>query len=148
MRARDLMTSDPFGVSPDEPVSRAAEIMRDLGVGCVPVVESPEIPVLLGVITDRDVVVRCTASGHAPTCKVKAHMSVKPLQTVDANADVSEVIRKMEQAQVRRVPVVNDSGVLIGIIAQADLAMKLGPSEPLKVEEVLEAVSAPAVAVA
>jgi len=148
MRAREIMTSNPSGVAPTDRVSRAAEIMRDLRVGCVPVVQTPDIPVLLGLITDRDIAVRCMAEGHGSTCDVNAHMTRAPLQTVRADADISEVIEKMERAQVRRIPVVGDGGVLLGIIAQADLAMKLGPKEPLKVEEVLERVSAPALAVA
>ena len=143
MRARDLMTSDPLVVTPTDHVSRAAEIMRDTRVGCVPVVQSPESPVLLGLITDRDIAVRCVAKGHGSTCDVKAHMTGAPLQTVGPDADISEVIEKMEAGQVRRIPVVGDRGVLLGIVAQADLATKLGPKEPLKVEEVLERVSAP-----
>lgn len=142
MRAREIMTPNPSGVTPTDRVSHAAEIMRNLGVGCVPVVQSAKSPVLLGLITDRDIVVRCVAERHDSTCDVNAHMTRAPFQTVGADADISEVIEKMERAQVRRIPVVGDGGILLGIIAQADLAMKLGPKEPLKVEEVLERVSA------
>lgn len=148
MRARDLMTSDPLVVTPSDHVSRAAEIMRDTRVGCVPVVQSVKSPVLLGLITDRDIAVRCVAKGHDSKCDVKAHMTAGPLQTVGPDADVSEVIEKMEAGQVRRIPVVGDRGVLLGIVAQADIATKVGPKEPRKVEELLERVSAPACPVA
>jgi CBS domain-containing protein len=138
------MTSDPLAVIPSDHISRAAEIMRDTSVGCVPIVTSANSHVLLGVITDRDIAVRCVAEGHEPTCDVRSHMTGAPLQTVGPDADISEVIEKMEAGQVRRIPVVGDRGILIGIVAQADLAMKLGPKEPLTVEEVLERISAPA----
>ena len=142
MNARELMTPNPSVVASTDRITRAAEIMRDLGIGAVPVVDDQEIPVLLGLITDRDIAVRCVAAGHGRRCKVSEHMTPAPLVTVAPNADASEVIAKMENAQVRRIPVVSDTGALLGIIAQADLARKLGPTEPLKVEELLERVSA------
>jgi CBS domain-containing protein len=72
-------------------------------------------------------------------------MTPLPLQTVRPEEDVHEVIEKMERAQVRRIPVVNAQGELLGIIAQADVANRLGPSEPREVEQLLERVSAPSV---
>ena len=146
MNARDLMTPSPSVVESTDRITRAAETMRDLRIGAVPVVDDSEIPVLLGLITDRDIAVRCVAAGHGRRCKVSDHMTAAPLITVSPNADVSEVIAKMEKAQVRRIPVISDTGALLGIIAQADLARKLGPTEPLKVEELLERVSAPEMA--
>ena len=149
MNARDLMTSDPFTVTPTDTVARAAEVMRDLNIGCVPVVEDPAVPVLLGLITDRDIAVRCVARKHGATCVVRDHMSKMPLETVSPEADSAEVVRKMEEAQVRRIPVVDQSGVLVGIIAQADVATKLAPQEPFIAEELLEEVSKrPVVAIA
>jgi len=147
MKARDLMTSDPSVVTPSDPIARAAEIMHDLDIGLVPVVDSPSAKHLLGVITDRDITVRCVAKKHGPTCAVKDHMTKGRLDTVRADDDASTVMSLMEREQVRRIPVVSDDNRLEGIIAQADLAKKLGPKEPLKVEEVLERVSAPRVAV-
>jgi CBS domain-containing protein len=147
MKARDLMTSDPFTVVPSDPVSRAAQLMRDLGVGCVPVVGDVVNRRLVGMITDRDIAVRCVASGHPSGCAVADHMSGLPLQTVSPDADQREIVEKMELAQVRRIPVVGSENRLIGIIAQADIAMRLGPIEPDVVEEVLQAVSRPLTAV-
>lgn len=146
MHARDLMTSNPTVVTPTDRIVRAAEFMRDLHVGCIPVVDDPTIPVLLGILTDRDIAVRCVAAGHGTNCKVSEHMTCAPLATVTPEADAGEVIEKMERHQVRRIPVVDNSGTLVGIIAQADLATKLGPTDPLHVEEVLQRVSAPDVA--
>jgi len=141
MKARDLMTPDPFTVLPTDTVARAAELMRDIRVGCIPVVKSSATPVLIGLITDRDITVRCVANAHPGPCLVHQHMTSANLLTVGAEADESEVIAKMEQAQVRRIPVVKADGSLLGIVAQADLATKLGPKEPLVVEAVLERIS-------
>ena len=141
MKAKEIMTSHPFTIAPTDATSRAAEIMRDRGIGAVPVVENPAIPVLLGIITDRDIAVRCTVGGHLPSCPVREHMTGLPLETADPDDEVFDVIDKMERAQVRRIPVVTNDGVLLGMIAQADIATKFGPKEPREVEELLERMS-------
>lgn len=142
MKARDLMTSNPSFVTPNDPIARAAQIMFDFDVGIVPVVDDQISKHLVGLITDRDIAVRCVAKKHDSGCPVRDHMTAQHLDTVRADDDASAVISLMEREQVRRIPVVTDDNRLEGIIAQADLAEKLGPKEPLKVEEVLERVSA------
>jgi CBS domain-containing protein len=89
------------------------------------------------VLTDRDLVVRCLAERHFRDCPVADHMTMAHLDTVAPDAAVEEVMNLMERDQVRRI-LVTAQGRLVGIIAQADLALKEGPAEPLKVEEVLE----------
>ena len=143
MKARDIMTPNPAVVTPDAPVARAAEIMRDLEVGVVPVVDDVSRMRLEGVLTDRDIAVRCVAQRHDAKCLVRDHMTARNIDTVTPDADVTEVIAKMEQDRVRRIPVVDEAKRLVGIIAQADLAVKLGPKEPLEVEHMLERVSEP-----
>ena len=147
MKARDIMTANPFAVTPDDTVGRAAALMRDIHVGCMPVIEDQLHRKLVGVITDRDIVVRCVADNLGSNSLVRDHMSSIALQTVGPDAPVAEIVRKMENAQVRRVPVVSETKELLGIVAQADLAMKLGPLQPMTVEEVLERVSRQPVAV-
>lgn len=145
MKARDLMTSDPLVVTPSEPVSRAAEIMRDLNVGIVPVVDNPVSMHLQGVITDRDIAVRCVSKQQSPSSSVSNFMTKGHLDTVHVNDDAESVTSLMERDKVRRIPVVSDDGRVLGMISQADLAVKMGRSDPLKVEEVLEKVSSPLV---
>jgi len=139
------MTASPMTALPGDSVRRAADIMRELNVGAVPVVENARSSMLRGIITDRDIVIRCTAEGHGPTCAVRDHMTPLPLQTVLPDDDVHQALAKMERSQVRRIPVVTKEGVLIGVIAQADVATKVGPEEPKEIEELLERVSAPSV---
>jgi CBS domain-containing protein len=144
MKAREIMTSNPSVVTPDEPVSRAAEIMRELDVGRVPVVDDRSSMRLQGVITDRDLAIRCVAEKHDAGCPVRNHMTTEHIDTVRPDTDVNEVMQTMEREQVRRIPVVNDDAQLTGIIAQADVALRLGGREPKKVAEVVERVSEPA----
>ena len=144
MLARDIMTRDPRVVTTAEPIVHAAAIMRDLDVGIVPVVTDKVRMRLEGVITDRDIVVRCVAAQHNSHCRVRDHMTADHLATVRPDAEIHQVIDLMERGRIRRVVVVDDDDRVVGIIAQADLAVKLGPKEPLEVEEMLERVSAPA----
>jgi len=143
MKARDIMTSNPHVTTRREPVSRAAEIMRDLDIGIVPVVDDASSMRLVGVITDRDIAVRCVAKKHGTSCTVGDHMTSEHLDTAHPDDDIEVVISLMERDQVRRIPVVSEDNRLAGMIAQADLATKLGAKEPQKVEEVLQRVSEP-----
>ncbi|MEP7346620.1 MAG: CBS domain-containing protein [Gemmatimonadaceae bacterium] len=137
------MSSHPHVITERELVSRAAAIMRDHDIGIVPVVDDPSTMRLLGVITDRDIAVRCVAEKHGTSCTAGDHMSSGHLITVGPDDDVDSVIALMGRDQLRRIPVVSQDNRLTGVIAQADLATKVGPQEPQKVEEVLERVSAP-----
>lgn len=141
MKARDIMTANPVAVVPGDSIRQAADVMRELNIGAVPVVDDITAKRLRGIITDRDIVIRCTAEGHSPFCLVSEHMSAMPLETVGPDTDVSVVIEKMEAVQVRRIPVIGKDGEVLGIIAQADVATKVGPRQPEQVEELLERIS-------
>jgi CBS domain-containing protein len=94
-------------------------------LGCVAIVSDIVSMRLVGLITDRDISVRCTARRHESGCEVRAHMTPVPLHTVDPDADCSEIMAKMEAAAVRRIPVVDREGRLLGIVSEADLVTKL-----------------------
>lgn len=141
MLARDIMTYNPVTVARTDTVRRAAELMRNVGVGALPVVDESAPHVLQGLITDRDIATRCTALGHEPWCLVGAHMTSAPLTTVGIDDDVSAVVETMRRARVRRVPVASSDGVLLGIISQADIATKVGPGAPELVEGLLARIS-------
>jgi CBS domain-containing protein len=144
MKARDLMTPNPECVLPNEEISSAAEIMARLDVGIVPVVDDFTTLRLRGVITDRDIAVRHVANRHTNGCLVKDHMTSGKIDVVHPDADAHDVLGRMAHDQVRRLPVVDDDHRLVGIIAQADVARRLGPSEPKQVEQMLERISEPA----
>ena len=142
MNARDLMTHDPYVVVPQEPVCRAAEIMREEDVGVVPVVDSLTRMHLCGVITDRDIAIRCVAHMLGPDTPVERYMTTARLTTVHPSDSVERVMACMRDQQVRRVMVV-DGKRLVGVISQADLLLHQGRMEPVMVEQVLERVSEP-----
>jgi len=141
MKARDIMTTNPQVVTPDEPITRAAEIMRDNDVGFVPVVDDRTGMRLQGVITDRDIAVRHVAHNCPSTCTVADHMTRDTIDAVSPDADLDEVIEVMERDQIRRVPVLDEGYRLVGIIAQADIATR-GASEK-EVGELVERISEP-----
>lgn len=143
MLAHELMTESPAMITGAETVTRAAEIMRTRGVGMLPVVSDLAGRRLVGVITDRDIVVRYVAPEHGPKALVREHMTREPLVTVGMTATEQEIADLMSRFQVRRVPVVNERGVVVGIVAQADLALAVGPRDPMMVEHVMEAISRP-----
>jgi|SRR5688572_10515849 len=140
MKAREIMTSNPQCVTPGDAVQAAARIMRDADVGIVPVVDEGNERRLRGVITDRDIAVRCVAEGRDGNCRVSDLMS-NDLVTVRPDDDVREVMTRMKSEQVRRIPVVDDNNNLVGIIAQADLALDTGNDK--QVGDVVEKISAP-----
>ena len=144
MKAHHLMTSNLSVVTPDEPIARAAKIMRGMDVGIVPVVADRLSMRPQGVLTDRDIAVRCVAQRHDANCLVRDHMTGGHLETVRADASFHDVIERMEERQLRRMLVLGDDDRLAGIIGQADIALKLGPKRPIKVQHMLERISEPA----
>jgi CBS domain-containing protein len=145
-RAAEIMTENPQAVTPDATISEVAQQMRDLDVGIIPVVESTESRRLRGVITDRDIAVRAVAEGRDGNSRVADCMTDR-IRTVNKNDSVQDVMRLMRQEQVRRVPVTDREGRLVGIIAQADLAVDYAGndrSRESEVGETIERISEPA----
>ena len=118
--ASDLMTADPACCRPTTTIDLVARMMAQNDCGEIPVVDIADHPI--GVITDSDIVCRVVAEGMNPMGHtVEAYMT-RPVVTVRVTAPLDEVVACMEEHQVRRLPVVDDEGRLVGIIAQADLA--------------------------
>ena len=146
IRASEIMTANPEAVTPNATVQDAARLMRDLDVGIVPVVESEESLQLVGVVTDRDLAVRVLADGGDCTAAVISKCTTN-VATVSPTDTVHEVMNVMKRERVRRVPVTDSDGRLVGIIAQANLAVDyagLDLDRETEVEEVIERISEPA----
>lgn len=143
MIAHDIMTARPTVVFRNEPIRRAAQLMAQLDVGALPVVDDEKNGRLVGIITDRDIVLRHVAMGGSADCCIGDHMTARDLRMVHPDTDVQDVIGRMSRDQIRRVPVVDDDHRVIGIIAQADIARRLGSRSPNVVGEVLEEISTP-----
>ena len=121
MKAADLMTSSPACCSPDDTVQTIAQKMLDSDCGCIPVVDERDSNRLVGVVTDRDLACRCLARGLGPDTKASEIMS-RDVACCPPDADARDVERVMSDRQVRRVPIVDERGAVVGIVAQADLA--------------------------
>jgi CBS domain-containing protein len=143
MKAIDIMTPDPRVVTEEEPLSAVARLMQTLDVGMIPVVDDVVKRRLRGVITDRDIAIRHVASGHSTDCPVSSHMSAGSMVVARLEDDIHEVLARMEQRKVRRAPVTDEKGAVVGVISSADIALRVGATEPLEVERFLEAVSRP-----
>jgi CBS domain-containing protein len=132
---REAMTANPRSVEPSVPVAEAARLMRSEDVGSLPVVEGER---LVGIITDRDIVVRVVAEGRDPESTNLSELISRDLVTVRPDEDLDEALKLMARHQVRRLPVVEDGGRLIGIVAQADVAQE---ADEAKVGRTVEEVS-------
>ena len=135
IRCREIMTSNVKTATRDMSLRDAAVIMRDGDMGSIPVVEGGK---LVGIVTDRDIVVRSLADGKDATSPVGEAMTSE-IFSVKPDDFVFEAVRLMGDKQVRRVPVVDESGTLTGIIAMADIALEM--EDEREIAETLEEIS-------
>ncbi|HLJ85312.1 MAG TPA: CBS domain-containing protein [Candidatus Angelobacter sp.] len=140
MKVREVMTPNPVCCVPGDTAQQAARVLRDENVGSLPVVVDQQSLTLIGMITDRDLCCSVVAEGLDPkTTKIEKYISGEPVSCRDGeNLDQCE--RVMQEHQVRRVPVVDGQGRVIGIVSQADLALK---DKPEKVSKTIAEISKP-----
>lgn len=123
MQVQDLMTHDVEVVRPDTSLREAAEKMRTLNVGVMPVCDGRK---LLGMLTDRDITVRATALGRDPNSTTAGDTMTPDVAFCYEDQDVREAAELMQQLQVRRIPIVNREKELVGIISLGDIAVDHG----------------------
>jgi CBS domain-containing protein len=140
MKIRDVMTPDAVAALPETTLMAAAEMMRLLNVGSLPVIEDERI---VGIVTDRDIVVRGLALGFNPRTATVADVMTRNVQTCSVDDDVEEVARQMRDLQVRRLLVVDEHERLLGIVSLGDLAMEM--EDQALAGRVLEGISEPPV---
>jgi len=116
---QELMTSNPCSIDTDKSVAYAAKMMRDEDVGLAPIVEGNR---LVGTVTDRDITIRVVAEGKDPESTKVTDIASTKLVTVEPQQDLDEALQLMAKHQVRRLPVVEEGGRLVGVVAQADVA--------------------------
>lgn len=139
---RDVMTKNPVCCLPGDTVDEAAQIMKRENVGPVPVVENHNNRRLVGIITDRDIVLKVVAEGHDCRSTTVESVMSRDLHTCNQNHDVQKVVDAMAAHQLRRIPVVDDDGAIVGIIAQADIATRIENAR--QTGDVVEEISQPA----
>jgi CBS domain-containing protein len=134
--ARDMMHVGVKCIGEHETLDNAARIMRQHGVGALPICGDDDR--LHGIVTDRDIVIKCLATGGDPRSMTAAELAQGKPVTVDAGTDLHEVLRTMREHQIKRLPVIEEHR-LVGMISEADLARHLSDDD---LAEFVEAVYA------
>jgi CBS domain-containing protein len=135
---RDTMTENPRSIGVSASVVEAARLMREGHIGSLPITDDDQ---LVGMITDRDITTRVVAEAADPKTTLVRDVYSRDLISVEPEQDLQEALQLMARHQVRRLPVVED-GRLVGIVAQADIALTLRDNEQ-KTGELVEAISEP-----
>jgi CBS domain-containing protein len=120
MNVRDVMTKNPRTVAPSDSIQRAATIMKEVDTGFVPIVENGKV---VGVVTDRDIVIRAVAAGSFD--RPVSEIATNDLVSVESGATTRDAEKLMSDRQIRRIAVV-DNGRLVGIVSLGDIAVKEG----------------------
>jgi CBS domain-containing protein len=139
MKAQDIMSKNPTCVTPDTTLADAARLMKTENIGVLPVVESQSSKRLVGVLTDRDIAVRAVAEGRDGSSTSVGHIMSSNVRTSATGDSVSDVMDLMGREQVRRVPVVDERGALVGIISQADIVLEA--KDETRAEKTIEQIS-------
>ena len=134
-KVADVMSGRPRAVTPETPLTEVAQMMEAEDVGSLPVVDNDR---LVGIVTDRDIVVRAIAKGKDPTGMPASAISTRELVTVRPDDDLSDALELMVRHQVRRLAVMGDDERLVGIVSQADVAREAKEKDT---GEVVQAIS-------
>src|SRR5436190_21209782 len=132
MKVRDVMTPDPVCCTPDDTAQKVARMMKDQNIGSVPVVLDQASRKLVGIITDRDLCCNIVAEGKNPvSTRIDRMFTINPVSCRDGE-NIANCETLMQEHQVRRIPVVDGEGRCIGIVSQADVALKEKPEKVSK----------------
>ena len=138
-RCRDIMTKDVVTATAEATIVDVARLMKNADIGPILIVDNEASNTLVGIVTDRDIVMKVIADGQDATTTRVGEVMSKKLVTCRADDDVDVAMKAMAQFQLRRIPVVEDNMRLVGIISQADLATRV--DAPEKTGEVVKEIS-------
>ena len=136
---RDIMTKDVVTATPEHTIVEVAQLMKAEDIGPIPIVDNEASRTLVGIVTDRDIVVKVVAEGSDVNSTKVGEVMSKKLITCRADDDVDIAMKAMAQYQLRRIPVVGENMTLVGIISQADVATRV--DAPEKTGEVVKEIS-------
>jgi CBS domain-containing protein len=144
MQVKDIVTTNVACCTPTTHLDEAARLMETYDCGAIPVVESEDNRRLVGMVTDRDIVIRAVAKGHNPLNMMASDVMSSPIVAATPDMSVEAAGNLMAENQVRRLPVIDVQGNCVGIIAQADLALHASKQETGElVQEVSQPVNSP-----
>jgi len=138
-KCNDVMTKNPVCCLPNDSVSKVADLMKSKNIGSLPVIENEQTKKLVGIVTDRDLTLKIVAKSlDAKSTKVEAVMT-REVVTCLADDDLQKALNAMAEHQLRRIPVVDNSNKVVGIIAQADVATRV--DQPKETAEMVREIS-------
>ena len=138
MEVREVMTESPTCCTPETGLQEVAQMMVDCDCGCIPVVDSNDTKIPIGMITDRDITCRVVAQGRNPLDLTAREAMTSTVVSVTPDTSLEECLDLMEESQVRRIAVVDQDGKICGIVAQADVARN---ADDQRTAEVVQEVS-------
>lgn len=139
MKCSEVMTDNPVCCLPNDSVSQVARVMRREHIGPVPVVNSDRTREIIGIITDRDLAIKVVAEGRDPNRTTVSDVMTHTIVVCRDDDELSSAIAAMEEYQIRRVPVIDHGGRVVGIISQADVATRF--HDQVITAEVVEEIS-------
>jgi len=138
-KCEDVMTKNPVCCLPEDNVVKVAEMMKRTNIGSIPVIENEQTRKLVGIVTDRDLAMKIVAEGRdAKSTKVETVMTHKVI-ACRPDDDVQKSLEAMSEHQLRRIPIVDSNNKILGIIAQADVAVRV--NQPEKTAAVVKEIS-------
>jgi CBS domain-containing protein len=135
----DVMTKNPVAALSGDTVANVAQLMKERDIGPVPIVEDKISKKLIGIVTDRDLAIKVVAAGRDPNTTFVRDVMTKDVITCREDDEIESTLNAMSRHQLRRILVVNENDMLVGIIAQADIATRM--NEPEKTGEVVKEIS-------
>ena len=143
MKCIDVMTPKPVCCTVSDMVGIAAQLMKQQNVGSIPVVDNPQSMMLVGIVTDRDLAMKVLAENRNPQQTLVQDVMTTNLVTCYSDDELIDTLDLMSEHQVRRIPVIDHEGHIVGIISQADIALRAEDEQ--KTAEVVEEISKPTV---
>jgi CBS domain-containing protein len=140
-KCRDIMSKDPVFCQANDTAMVAAKLMKRHNIGALPVIGNLRGKKLGGIITDRDLAMKVVAETHDPHTITVDQIMSRPVVTCSPDDRYQKALDLMEQHQVKRIPAVDDSGRVVGMISEADVALRVG--DPKKTANVVTSISEP-----
>lgn len=129
MKCNEVMTKNPVCCLPNDNVVKAAQMMKRVDIGSIPIIETEENKKLVGILTDRDLALKIVAEGRDPKSTKVEEVMTRNVVTCRTDDDLQNALEIMAEYQLRRIPVIDSGNRIIGIIAQADVATRLDQPE-------------------
>lgn len=136
-----VMTKDPVCCFPNDVVAKVVELMKSNDIGSVPIIENERTMTLVGIVTDRDLALKMVAEGRDAKSTLAEEVMTREVVTCRADDDLQTALDAMSEHQLRRIPVIDSNNRIVGIIAQADVATRIG--QPETIATVVKEISQP-----